>query len=193
MFRKPSFSPIFTHIGRNLRRLGASMTDLKSLYEQDTVVWAENQAAALRAAAKGGSNQALDWENLAEEIEDLAKNLRIGLKSQLFRIIQHHIKLTYSPASDPRRGWRRTIRQARYEIEQILDESPSLRGHIPQMIESETRQAIEYAIKDLQEYDEISGLSIPTVRRVRYSEDQILGDWFPPEREHEPPERGGQP
>ena len=44
------------------------MADLKSLYKDDTAAWSEQQAAALRAAARGGSNQLLDWENLAEEI-----------------------------------------------------------------------------------------------------------------------------
>ncbi len=165
------------------------MTDLKTLYERDTVAWAENQAAALRAAARGGSNQVLDWENLAEEIEDLAKNLRTGVKSQISRIIQHHVKLACSPAADPRRAWRRTIRQARDEIERILEESPSLRSQIPQMIEAETRRAIEYAIRDLEEYDEISRLNLPSLRRTRYSEEQILGDWFPPDAEPEPPRR----
>jgi len=65
------------------------MTDLKALYEHDTVAWSEQQAAALRAAARGGSNQLLDWENLAEEIESLGKSLRLGLRSQISRIIQH--------------------------------------------------------------------------------------------------------
>lgn len=165
------------------------MTNLKTLYEQDTVAWAENQAAALRAAARAGSNQALDWENLAEEIEDLAKNLRIGLKSQISRIIQHHVKLTHSPAGDPRRGWRRTIRQARLEIERILEESPSLRPQIPDVIHAETKRAIEYAIKDLEEYDEISRLDLPSLRRTRFSEEQVLGEWFPPDPEPEPPRR----
>ena len=61
------------------------MTDLKTLYERDTVAWSEQQAAALqRPAARGGSNQPLDWENLAEEIEDLAKSLRLRLRSPDF-------------------------------------------------------------------------------------------------------------
>ena len=50
------------------------MTDLKTLYEEDTAAWAENQATALRAIARGGSNQELDWENLAEEIEEPDSN-----------------------------------------------------------------------------------------------------------------------
>ena len=61
--------------------------DLKTLYEEDTVAWAETQAAALRAAAQGGSNRQLDWENLAEEIEDLAKSERRSLHSHIRRII----------------------------------------------------------------------------------------------------------
>jgi len=86
------------------------MVDLANLYEEDTAAWAEQQAAALRAAARDGSNHPLDWEYLAEEIEDLGKSLRVALKSQISRIIQHHVKLMYSPASDPRSGWRRSIR-----------------------------------------------------------------------------------
>ena len=69
------------------------MTDVKTLYETDTVAWSEQQAATLRAAAHGASNQPLDWENLAEEIEELARSLRRRLRSQIARIIQHQVKL----------------------------------------------------------------------------------------------------
>src|SRR6266851_4276839 len=103
------------------------MTDLKTLYEQDFVAWARLQADTLRAAAHGGSNQQLDWENLAEEIEDLGNSLRLAVESQISRIIQHQVKLAHSPAVDPRRGWRRTIRQARAEIDRILRKNPTLR------------------------------------------------------------------
>ena len=162
------------------------MTETTTLYEEDTAAWAEQQAAALRAAARDGSNQLLDWENLAEEIEDLAKNLRLSLKSQISRIIQHHIKLAYSPATAPRKGWRRSIRQARLEIERILEESPSLQREIPRMIEAETRRSVEHAIRDLVEYDELDRLTTPSLRRLRYSQEQILADWFSPDPE-EPP------
>lgn len=162
------------------------MTEATTLYEEDTAAWAEQQAAALRAAARDGSNQLLDWKNLAEEIEDLARSLRIALKSQISRIIQHHVKLMHSPASDPRRGWRRTIRQARGEIERILEDSPSLRREVPRLIDAETKRSIQLAVRDLEEHDEVDGLGIPSLRRLRYSDEQILGDWFPPD----PEERG---
>jgi hypothetical protein len=157
------------------------MTDLKTLYETDTAAWSERQAAALRAAAQGGSNQPLDWENLAEEIEGLSKSLRLGLRSQISRIIQHHIKLEHSPAVDPRNDWRHTIRQARLEICHILEDSPSLRREIARMIEEETGRAVQLAIRDLEEHDEIDRLELPTLRRASFTEEQVLGDWFPEE------------
>ena len=73
------------------------MTALKTLYEEDTVAWAEQQAAALRAAARGGSNQALDWENLAEEIESLGAAQRSALGSHVMRIIQHLVSSNILP------------------------------------------------------------------------------------------------
>jgi hypothetical protein len=158
------------------------MTDLKTLYETDTVAWSEHQAAALRAAARGGSNQPLDWENLAEEIEDLAKSLRQRLRSQIARIIQHEVKLEYSPAIDPRNGWRRTIRLARIDIDRILEDSPSLKREIPRLIEKETAGAVQVAILDLEDHGEIDQMELPAIRNTSYTEEQVLGDWFPEER-----------
>lgn len=157
------------------------MAELKSLYEEDTAAWSEDQAAALRAAARGGSNQALDWDNLAEEIESLGKSLRLGLRSQISRIIQHHVKLSHSPAIDPRKGWRRTIRQARMESRQILSDSPSLKREIPRLIDEETGHAVELAIRDMEEYDEVDRAGLPLLRKVVFTEEQVLGDWFPEE------------
>jgi len=157
------------------------MTDLKSLYETDTVAWSEQQAAALRAAARGGSSQPLDWENLAEEIESLGRSLKLGLRSQVVRIIQHLVKLAHSPALDPRSGWRRTIRQARVEIDLILEDSPSLRPQVPRFIKEETGRAVQLAIRDLEEQDELSRLELPTLKSATYTEQQVLEDWFPRE------------
>jgi len=157
------------------------MTDLKTLYETDTAAWSEHQAAALRAAALGGSNQLLDWGNLAEAIEDLAKSLRRRLRSQIARIIQHQVKLEYSPALDPRNGWRRTIRLARLDITRILEDSPSLNREIPRFIEKETAGAVQLAILDLEEHGEIDQMELPIIRNTAYTEEQVLGAWFPAE------------
>ena len=158
------------------------MTDLKTLYETDTVAWSEHQAAALRAAARGGSNRLLDWDNLAEEIEELAKSLRRRLRSQIGRIIQHQVKLESSPDIDPRKGgWRQTIRLARLDIDRILEESPSLRREIPRLIEKETAGAVQLTILDLEDHAEIDQMELPTIRSTSYTEEQVIGDWFPEE------------
>ena len=157
------------------------MTDVKTLYDTDTAAWSEQQAAALRAAARGGSNQPLDWENLAEEIEDLAKSLRRRLRSQVARIIQRQVKLEYSPIIDPRSGWRRTIRLARLDIGRILEDSPGLKREISRLIEKETAGAVQLAILDLEEHGEIDQMELPAIRKTSYTEQQVLGDWFPEE------------
>ncbi|MBV8338004.1 MAG: DUF29 domain-containing protein [Alphaproteobacteria bacterium] len=157
------------------------MNDLKTLYETDTAAWSEEQAAARRAAARGGSKQLLDWENLAEEIEDLAKSLRRRLRSQIARIIQHQVELEYSPAIAPRNGWRRTIRLARLDINRMLEDSPSLKREIRRLIEIETASAIQLAILDLEEHGEIDQMEQPTIKATVYTEEQVLGDWFPEE------------
>jgi hypothetical protein len=158
------------------------MTDLKTLYEQDLAAWSRQQAEALRAAGRGGSNQPLDWENLAEEIEDLAKSLRRRLRSQIARIIHHQVKLEYSPAIEPRNGWCRTIRLARLDIARILEDSPSLEREIPRLLEKETAGAVQFAIFDLEEHSEIDQMELPTIKNTTYTEEQVLGDWFPEER-----------
>jgi hypothetical protein len=91
------------------------MADAGELYDRDFLRWTEQQATALRHAAKD-SNLPLDWENLAEEIESLGKSQRAALRSQLRRILRHHFKLEASPAIEPRRGWKESIRDARVEI-----------------------------------------------------------------------------
>src|SRR6516225_10344477 len=121
------------------------MTDARGLYDVDFVAWTEQQAAALRAAAHGGTNQPLDWENLAEEIESLGKSDRRELRSQITRILRHLLKLEASPAAEPRAGWRTTIREARAEIEGVLDDSPSLRGEAKALITRQIRAAAELA------------------------------------------------
>ena len=39
-----------------------------------------------------------DRENVAEEIEDLGKSERDAVRSQVSRILEHLLKLAYSPA-----------------------------------------------------------------------------------------------
>jgi hypothetical protein len=158
-----------------------TVTDLKTLYDQDLVAWSHQQATALRAAARTGSNQLVDWENLAEEIEDLGRSQRAALRSQIRRIIRHLVKLECSRGIDPRRGWVETIGDARSEIEDLLELSPSLRAEIDRDVAAQTARAIKFAIQDLRGHGEIDDAQLQRLRAAVYSAEQVLGDWFPPE------------
>jgi hypothetical protein len=157
------------------------MADGSILYDEDFVAWSEQQAEALRSAASGRSNQQLDWENLAEEIESLGRSEKRELRSQISRVIHHLIKLEYSVAKDPRRGWFETIIQARREIELVLETSPSLSNEIDNMIPSEMRRGAKSAAYDLEKYGELTPTLLVKIRATAYTPEQILGDWFPPE------------
>jgi len=163
------------------------MSHTNTLYDTDFFAWTKQQAKALRAAARSRTNQPLDWGNLAEEIEGLGASERSALGSHIMRIIQHFAKLEFSSAIEPRNGWRRTIRLARLQAERRLQDNPSLRRELRQIVERETRRGIEYAIADLEENAEIDEVDANALRRARYTPDQILGDWFPADPGSGPP------
>jgi hypothetical protein len=165
-------------------RSETTMADTQTLYDEDFVAWTEQQAEALRAAGRGSTNQLLDWENLAEEIESLGRSDRRELHSQIYRIIRHLAKLQFSPATGPRQGWRESIGDGRKQAELVLADSPSLQPQLEQMVVRETPSAINRAIADLREFGEITRGTERALRRVRYTVDEVLGDWFPPPPTH---------
>ena len=152
------------------------MGEAKSLYEEDFLLWSREQAAALRAAAKGGANLPLDWEHIAEEIEDLGKSNRRELRNRLLAILEHLLKLQYSPAVNPRAGWRATIIRERAAVEGLLDDSPSLRGELPKLIEKARAAARLAAAESSRRGETPKRLPLPD-----YSVEQVVGDWFPPQ------------
>lgn len=165
------------------------MSDVKSLYDEDFFLWSKEQAEALRAAGRGATNQPIDWENVAEEIESLGRSDKRELSSQIRRIIEHLLKLEYSSAADPRPGWIDSIVDARNQIEVVLDDSPSLRRQVQDVIAAELTRAARKAITELAKYGETDPATRVGINRATYATEQIIGDWFPPEPEA-PPHRG---
>ena len=155
------------------------MPKIGQLYDQDFVLWTEQQAAALRRSK--GSNLPLDWENLAEEVESLGKSDRRELRSQITRILRHLLKLEVSPVAEPRAGWRTTIREARAQIESVLEDSPSLWREAQAMITKQIRAAAELAADDLGQHGEPARAVWTRLGTEHYTPEQVLGDWFPDE------------
>jgi len=158
----------------------------QTLYEEDFVAWSQQQVDALRVGARSGSNQLLDWENLAEEIEGLGISQKSALGSQIRRIIRHLLKLEHSSARNPRRGWENSIIDARDEIEDLLDRSPSLRREIAAEIARQAPRAARLAIRDLGKRAEGDPALGGRIRATTYASDQVLGDWLPPDPKRAP-------
>jgi hypothetical protein len=80
-------------------------------YDDDYYAWTQYQAEVLRTMRRADNR--LDRERVAEEIEDLGKSERDVVRSQIVRIVEHLLKLEYSPAADPRFDWMASIVEAR--------------------------------------------------------------------------------
>ena len=86
----------------------------------DFCEWLLDQAARLRSHRPAW----LDWDNLAEELEAMAVQDRRTMKKQLRRVLLHFLKLQFQPERRRQHnGWRRSIRSARTEMRDILDDS----------------------------------------------------------------------
>jgi hypothetical protein len=145
-------------------------------YDGDLTLWAEDQARALRSAARARINVPVDWENVAEEIESLGKSQGRELASRIRNVLVHLMKLQASPATDPRAGWRATVRRERAEIEDVLKDSPSLRPTVPVVIEAEANTACRIVGAEMADFGERPKVELAV---ARYSAEQVLGDWFP--------------
>jgi predicted DNA-binding ribbon-helix-helix protein len=98
---------------------------LQTLYEQDFFAWVEQTREILRLQQW----DKLDLENLIEEIADLGKSQQRALQSALRLILLHLLKWKYQ--SERRsRSWEITITRERLNIDELLQESPSLRSFL---------------------------------------------------------------
>ena len=102
--------------------------NLTDLYEHDYYTWARAQAQALRERKVSG----LDWDNLAEEVEDLGKVERHRLESHLESLLMHLLKWVYQPQRRSR-SWSNSIREHRFRIQRVLRDNPGLKATLPQL------------------------------------------------------------
>jgi hypothetical protein len=121
----------------------------QELCEHDYYSWTLDQAHALRKHRAEG----LDWERLAEEVEDLGKSEVRTLKSQLARLLAHLLKWQLQAARGKRskrtaNSWRASAEGARQEIRDLLDESPGLQHRLPELLPKAFAAAVSLARQD---------------------------------------------
>ena len=144
-------------------------------YDDDFYAWTQHQARVLREMPVADNR--FDRDNVAEEIETLGRSERDAVRSQARRIIEHFLKLQYSPTEAPRFGWMRSINQARAEL------SDKLSATLRRDVESNLGQLYEDARYDaelgLREYGEGEAARLFPAE-CPYTVDQILERrWYP--------------
>src|SRR5262245_58438751 len=112
-------------------------------YDTDFYAWAAAQAAALRAKDWA----ALDLEHLAAEVDDLRKTERRAVRSQLRLLCSHSLKWHYQPEKRSE-SWLATIREARRQVREALDEMPTLAGELSMLFITAYLQARREASAD---------------------------------------------
>jgi RNase P protein component len=139
----------------------------KTLYDTDFVEWAAATAELLRQ----GRLDEVDLEHVAEEIQDLADMKKAAVRSQMRRLLMHLIKLRIQPE---RAGtsWRRSIIGARDEIEDLVEDSPSLRRHLQENLEKTYRRAVKSALAETNLKPKAKQLDIPET--CPYTLDELL-------------------
>jgi len=151
-------------------------------YDDDFFAWTQHQAMVLRTMAVADNR--FDRENVAEEIESLGRSDRDAVRSQIRRIIEHLLKLAYSPAQQPRFDWMASVAEARAALGDKI--SATLRQDAETMLPKLYEDGRDRAELRLRSHGEIQAAdNLPT--ECPYTIEEILRrGWYA-----EPP--GDQP
>ena len=104
---------------------------MSDTYDTDIVTWSEHQAELLRRMGKGERvNDQVDWENVAEEIEDMGKNVVRGVASHLVQALLHDLKAEAWPLSREVPHWRAEARMQRDEARENYAPSMARRDEL---------------------------------------------------------------
>jgi Domain of unknown function DUF29 len=105
-------------------------------YERDFYSWLMEQARHVREARW----DAIDRENLADEIESLGREQFNKLEGALRVLLMHLLKWDHQPERRTR-GWTLSIKAQRAELEDVLGDNPGLKPRINEAITRGYRKA----------------------------------------------------
>ena len=157
------------HLGIMQTKPETPIQRVAALYDTDLHAWAMTNAQLLR----DGHYDLIDIKHLIEEIEDMGKSQQHAITSFLRNLLMHLLKWQYQ-ADKQSRSWKFTIRNARQEIEDLLDDNPSLNRLPGEVLQRSYAKARQLAADE-------TGISLTVFPEVcPYTIDQVLsGDWLP--------------
>jgi hypothetical protein len=136
-------------------------------YNQDFYSWLMEQAQHVRT----GEWDAIDRDNLAEEIESLGREQFNKLESALRVLLIHFLKWDHQP-SKRSRSWMLPIKAQRLELDDVLDDNPGLRPRIAEALARAYRKARVEAARETR----LDEKSFPDT--CRYSFEDIISREF---------------
>ncbi len=147
----------------------------QTLYERDYALWLETTIEQLRQ----GKFSVLDLENLIEELESMGRSDRRDAESLLTRLFEHLLKLSYWELEREynQRGWKVEIRNFRLQINNLLEDSPSLKSYLEKIFE----KSYNNARKMLIDATGLDATNFPTSAIATLNE-ALDEDWFPDDR-----------
>jgi hypothetical protein len=100
----------------------------EKLYDQDYYLWLKTTINQLRT----GQFSVVDLDNLVEELESMERSEKRAIKNLLIRLFEHLLKLKYWETERERNQghWQGEIRTFRRQIQDELEDSPSLKPYI---------------------------------------------------------------
>jgi len=103
-----------------------------SLYDTDYHLWVLETVKQLH----NRDFNSVDWDNLIDEVWDLSRREKKKLKSLLRNLWEHLLKLTYwqSEVERNRFHWQGEIRNFRKQIKDELEDSPSLKSYLHEIL-----------------------------------------------------------
>ena len=114
-------------------------------YGRDFYTWSLAQARLVRE----GRSNAVDRDNVAEEIESLGREQFNKLESALRPLMLHMLKWDHQPELRSR-GRALSIKAQRLELEDVIADSPGLISRIPEAITRDYRRARLEAAKETE-------------------------------------------
>ena len=109
----------------------------ENLYEQDYLGWLEQQKQVLTS----GNWEELDTEHLFEELEGMSRSEHRQLQNRLIVLLLHLLKWQFRLALQ-NNSWRLTIVEQRAQIEDLLEDSPSLKDTFSQKVSTAYQRAL---------------------------------------------------
>ncbi len=102
---------------------------MADLYEDDILLWSEQQADLLRRLARGERvNDQIDWENLVEEVESVGRSELSAVRNLLIQALLHDLKARAWPGAREVPHWQAEARGFRSDAADAF--SPSMRRRI---------------------------------------------------------------